>query len=179
MTNLSPAMSRNLWIGLMTIASTATTIMLACATPFPALAALAAVHVRRTEGLLLIGAAWVMSQAVGFCLLGYSLDFHSIAWSVALGIAAIGSLLVARFSIASLGGVPVIARLVVAYVAAYVGFKLIVLGGSFELDDGWIAFSTKVLVRQFVRYGAILVGLVVLHRLLEVAGLRQPVAARA
>jgi hypothetical protein len=181
MTNLSPAVSRNLWIGLMTIASTVTTLALACATPFPALAALAAVHVRRTEGLLLIGAAWVASQLVGFCVLDYPMSSSNIAWSVALGLAAVGSLIVAQFSISKLGGSHVITRLVVAYVAAYVGFKLVVLGWSFALDDSWAAFSTKILVRQFVRYGAILVGLVILHRLLEVAGIRgaQPAAAQA
>ena len=181
MTTLSPAVSRNLWIGLMTIASTVTTLVLACATPFHALAALAAVRVRRNEGLLLIGAAWVASQLVGFCVLDYPKNSNSIAWSVALVMAAVGSLIVAQFSVAKLNGVHVIARLVVAYVAAYVGFKLVVLGWSFALDDGWAAFSAKILLRQFVRYGGILVGLVILHRLLEVAGVRgvQPAAVHA
>jgi hypothetical protein len=182
MKTLSPAAARNMWIGLMTIASTLMTLVLACATPFPALTALAAVHVRRTEGLLLIGAAWIMSQAVGFGLLDYPVDATNVAWSVALGTASVGSLLIARLSIARLSGVPVIARLIVAYVTAYVGFKIVVLGWSFVLDDGWAAFTAKVLLRQFLRYGAILIGLVLLHRVLEVAGirgLRQPAAAQA
>lgn len=182
MTNLSPAASRNLWIGLMTVASTVTTLVLACATPFPALAALAAVYVRRTEGMLLIGAAWVASQLVGFCVLDYPVDANSVAWSAGLGTAAIASLLVARLSIRQLGGVHVIGRLIVAYVAAYVGFKLAVLGWTIALDSGWAAFSTKVLLRQFVRYGAILAGLLVLHRLLELTGVkgdRAALAARA
>lgn len=172
MTNLSPAVSRNLWIGLMTVASTVTTLVLACATPFPALAALAAVYVRRAEALLLIAAAWGASQVVGFCVLDYPVDANSVAWSAGLGTSAIVSLLVAQLSIRQLGTVHVIGRLIVAYVAAYVGFKVAVFGWTLALDSGWAAFSTKVLLRQFVRYGAILAGLVVLHRLLELAGVK-------
>lgn len=40
-----------LWTTLLTAASTATTFMLACATPFPALAALTSVHMRRHDGM--------------------------------------------------------------------------------------------------------------------------------
>ena len=177
MTQLPPALARNPWIGFMTVASTVTTLILACATPFPALAALAAVHVRRAEGLMLIAAAWVMSQAVGFGILGYPLNANSLAWSAALGIAAIGSLLIARAAIARLGKAHPIARLTIAYVAAFIGFKAVILVWSFALDDGWAAFSAEVLARQFVRYGAILAGLALLHRLLEITGIRDLRAA--
>lgn len=180
MTTLSPTAARHLWVGLMTVASTVTTLALACATPFPALAALAATQVRRTEGVMLMGAAWAISQAVGFCLLDYPLNAKNLAWASALGSAAISALLVARFAVARLGNASSLARLVIAYVAAYVGFKAVLLGWVMALDDGWAAFSTEILARQFVRYGAILIGLVVLHRLLGLAGIRganTPVAA--
>lgn len=179
MTTLLTAATRNLWVGLMTVASTVTTLVLACATPFPALAALAGTHVRRTEGMVLMVTAWAMSQAVGFFVLGYPLNAGNLAWSAALGTAAVGSLLAAGAMAARLGGAHVIVRLSLTYVTAYVGFKAIVLLWSFALDDGWAAFTAEVLLRQFIRYGAILIGLVVFHKLLELAGVRvlQPPAA--
>ena len=42
-----------LWVTLLTAASSVTTLALGCATPFPSLAALAAVHMRRRDGLAL------------------------------------------------------------------------------------------------------------------------------
>ena len=63
-----------LWISLLTAASTGTTLLLACATPFPALAALSAVHMRPRDGIALMMLAWAASQAVGFGLLGYPHD---------------------------------------------------------------------------------------------------------
>jgi hypothetical protein len=170
MPTLSPAVARNLWIGAMVAASTVTTLMLACATPFPALAAIAALHVRRTEGVALILVVWIAAQITGFGLLHYPVDADSIGWALALGVAAIGSLFAADLAARAMPGANYVARLVVAYVAAYIGFKLVVLLGAFALQSGWAAFKAEVLARQFVRYGLILVGLVVFQRVLALVG---------
>ena len=53
-----------LWIGLLTGASALTTWALGCSTPFPALAALAAAHMRRQDGIGLVVVAWLASQVV-------------------------------------------------------------------------------------------------------------------
>ena len=74
-----------LWILLLTLTSTATTLALGCAMPFAALAALAALHLRQRDGLILLGLAWVANQAVGFGLMGYPHDPRTIAWGVGLG----------------------------------------------------------------------------------------------
>lgn len=182
MPNLSPAAARHLWIGLITAASAVTTLVLACATPFPALAALAALYVRRGEGLMLMAAAWVTSQAIGFGLNGYARDATNLAWSAALASAAVGSLLVARHAAARAARLNPLIQLCIAYVAAYLAFKSIVLVWTIALDEGWAAFSAEVLARQFVRYGLILGGLVLLHKLLELAGVsasRNLAAAKA
>lgn len=171
MSNLSPAAARNIWIGLITVASAITTLVLACATPFPALAALAALYVRRSEGLMLMAAAWATSQAIGFGLNGYALDGTNFAWSVALACGAVGSLLVARYAAARAAHLNPLLQLSIAYVAAYLAFKSVVFVWTLALDEGWAAFSAEVLARQFVRYGLILGGLVLLHRLLVWAGI--------
>ena len=51
MAALSDRGASALWVSLLTAASTTATLALACATPFPALAALAAVHMRRRDGV--------------------------------------------------------------------------------------------------------------------------------
>lgn len=165
------AFARYSWVGLMTAASGAASLALACATPFPALAALAAMHVRRTDGLMLIGAAWVVSQIVGFGIKGYPLDGHALLWPVAMACAGAGSLFAAEAVTRGLAKVNPVLRLGLAYVAAYAGFKLVVLVGVNLFDHGWAAFSSEVMVRQFVRYGAILIGLAGLHALLMRLGL--------
>ena len=141
---MSPAAARNLWIGSMTFASIATTLVLACATPFPALAALAALYVPRKAGIILMLAAWSASQAVGYCLLDYSLTAQNAGWAVTLALAAI---------------------------AAFVGFKLVVLIGAVAMNAGYGAFTPDILLRQFVRYALILGGLRLFQLLLESGGL--------
>jgi succinate-acetate transporter protein len=62
-TTASKSTASTLWILLLTAASTVTTLVLACATPFPSLAA---VHVNGGDGIVLMLLAWVASQAKVF-----------------------------------------------------------------------------------------------------------------
>ncbi|MEG3166007.1 hypothetical protein U1701_15525 [Sphingomonas sp. PB2P19] len=158
------------WILLLTIASTATTLVFACATPFPALAALAAVHMHRRDGVMLMIASWVASQAVGFCVLGYPRDASTLAWGAAIGLAAIAGVLAAG---AAARGTPAV-RLVLAYVAAFAGFKLAILVASLALGGVGTALSVEIMTRQFVRNGAILIGLLALYHALRGAGIPAP-----
>ncbi|MES2494678.1 MAG: hypothetical protein V4618_01060 [Pseudomonadota bacterium] len=153
-----------LWIVLLTLASTATTLLLACATPFPALAALAAVHMRRADGLALMLLAWVASQAVGFCLLDYPLEAKTFAWGVSLATAAVAAVLAAQALLPRFAGAPLWARLSIAYVAAFAVFKAVVFLWALGLGGAHVMAAPAVMANQFVRNGAILIGLVLLHR---------------
>ena len=179
MSTLSPVLSRNLWLGAMAVAGIATTLIFKCATPYPALAALAALHVDRRGGAALMLVSWLAAQITGFALLHYPVTAENIGWAVALGAGSIGALFAARWSDASLAGGAYLARLAIAYVAATVAFKLAVLVGAFALGSGWAAFAPDVLGRQFVRYGLILAGLAVFHQLLTRLGVRTGRAAHA
>jgi hypothetical protein len=158
------------WILLLTMASTVTTLVFACATPFPALAALAAVHMRRSDGVLLMVAAWVASQAVGFCVLGYPMDASTFAWGVSIGLGAIVGVIAA--GVAARGSPAV--RLVLAYVAAFVAFKVVILLASLALGGVGTALSVEIMARQFVRNGAILIGLLALYHVLTAVGVPAP-----
>lgn len=150
-----------LWIMLLTGASTATTLALACATPFTALAALAATRMHARDGMLLMLACWGASQIVGFCVLDYPRDARTMAWGVALGTGALAALGAARVA-ARFGRGPIV-QLILAYLAASIGFKLVILLWSFGLGGVATALSPAINARQLIRNGAILVGLLGLY----------------
>lgn len=163
-----------LWVALLTAASTATTLALACATPFPALAALAAVHMRRPGGVALMLLAWLASQCVGFFLLGYPRDGSTLAWGFGLGTAAVGSALAGYAAVRAAGYRPVAARLSLAYAAGFTAYKAIIVGWALVLGGLHTATAPDLLAEQFVRNGAILIGLYGLYRLLVAAGVPAP-----
>jgi hypothetical protein len=170
-TYLSQSGVSALWIGLLTAASTMTTLALACATPFPALAALAAVHMQRRDGITLMIVTWLASQIVGFGVLGYPHDPKTLGWGAALAIAAIGSGVGAYSALRLLGDRLLVMRLGSAYVAAFVAFKALVFIASLGLGGTATALAPALLVEQFVRNAAILVGLLVLYHGLVAIGL--------
>jgi hypothetical protein len=174
-TGLSRRGASMLWIMLLTAASTITTLLLACATPFPALAALAAVHMHRRDGLTLMGAAWAASQLTGFLILGYEIKDTTWGWAAGLGVAALVSAAGSYAALGRLSGRSTALRLAVAYVAGFVAFKLVILFFSFGLGGVATTLDPDILTRQFLRNGAILTGLFLLYRGLVAAGV--PAAA--
>lgn len=167
----SDTRASTLWIMLLTAAATITTLALACATPFTALAALAATQMRRRDGVALMIVAWLASQAVGFCVLDYPRDMSTLLWAVALGTAAVASVLAARAVTMRAGIHNQIARIAIAYLVAAVAFKLVILLWSFGLGGVATALSPAINARQIVRNGAILIGLLALYRGLVSIGL--------
>lgn len=171
MTGSATARASTLWIVLLTVASTATTLVFACATPFPALAALAALHMRRPDGMILMLLSWFASQVAGFGLLGYPHEVQTLLWAVDLLSAALGSALAAYAVLGRMEGASFPVRLAASYVAAFLAFKLVALVWALFLGGIETAYSIEVLVRQFARNGAILLGLLALYHLLVRIGL--------
>lgn len=179
MAALSQRGASALWVSLLTAASTVTTLALGCATPFPSLAALAAVHMRRRDGILLMLLAWAASQFVGFFLLGYPRDGSTLAWGVGLGTAAVGSALASYAALQALPYRSVAARLGLAYAAGSTAFKAIILVWALFLGGLHTAMAPELLAEQFVRNGAILIGLYALYRALVAIGVPAPPKAAA
>lgn len=174
---ISTRRASTLWIMLLTIASTATTLVFACATPFPALAALAAAHMRRADGVALAVAAWAASQGVGFCLLAYPMDVSTALWGVAIGTAAVAGALAAHAAAARVAENE-IARLAAAFVAAFAAFKIVILLWSLARGEVGTALSVEIMARQFARNALILGGLAALYHCLVRAGLPTPTQMR-
>lgn len=172
---LSRPANSALWIALLTAASTVTTLIFACATPFPSLAAIAAVYLSRRDGLLLMLAAWGVSQGIGFGLLGYPHDAGTILTALALGLAAIASLFAARMAIGgrAIGGAAAMA-LPIAFIAGFIVFKATILFCSPVIGHADVALSMPIMLRQFVRYAAILAVLTALYHGLTAIGVPAP-----
>ncbi len=177
MTTIQTRQADLLWILLFTVASTLTTLIFACATPFPALAALAAVHLDRRDGILLMVAAWGVSQAIGFCAMGYPWDAATALTGIAIGVSAVAGAIAASVADRLAGARAPLVRLAIAYLAAFATFKVGILLWSPAIGHTDVALSLPILQRQFVRYAAILAGLYALYRALTALGVPAPDAA--
>ena len=161
-----------LWIVLLTAASLMTTWALACMTPFAALAALAATHMRSRDGAALMLVSWGVSQGVGFGLLHYPHDATTIAWGVALGLAALGAVGGAYLALSMLRTDNLAARLSVAFVAAFVSFKLVLVVGDVVLGSPFSStVAPRLLLVQVPREAAVTLALLLLYRSLVAIGL--------
>ena len=116
-----------LWISVMAAVSIASTLVLACAMPFEALAAFAALHFGRRDGIWLTALCWAANQAIGFGLLHYPVEFTSLAWSPGLLLAALAALGAARSVAGRLARWQAWVRAPAALAVAFVAFKAVVL----------------------------------------------------
>jgi hypothetical protein len=159
-----------LWIILLTAASAVTTFAFSCATPFAALAALAAVHMKRQDGITLMLLSWAVSQGVGFVLLDYPHDAKTFAWGAGLATAAVGAVAVAYMPLPRFRQASAIARLILAYVAAFVAFKFVILLWALVLGGVDTTLDPLIVSRQFFQNAVILAGLFILYRALVALG---------
>ena len=171
---------RWLWILLLTAASVFVTLGMACATPFAALATLAALHMSRRDGLALIGIAWLADQAVGYGLLGYPRTANSFAWGVILGVGAFVALLAAQALAGRLRDRGAVLAGGLAFAGALVAYEGVLGAATAVLASGAEAFSLPI-VGWVLRVNLLsLLGLLILYRLAVWIGLvtREPLGAR-
>jgi hypothetical protein len=63
--------ARGLWIALIVSSGVLLSPVFACATPFAALATVAALKLGRRDTVAVLGLVWLANQAIGYCYLGY------------------------------------------------------------------------------------------------------------
>src|SRR5712691_11934544 len=78
-----------LWLALLVAASAAFSFVFACATPFAAFGAAAALTLSRRDALRLTVAVWLANQVLGYAVLQYPWTANSFAWGAVLGAAAV------------------------------------------------------------------------------------------
>jgi hypothetical protein len=160
-----------LWLALLVAASVAFSLGFACAVPFAAFGAVAALTLSRRDALLLIGAVWLANQIVGFSVLSYPWDASTLTWGVVLGIVAILTTVAAQATARRLQG----RGAVVASLAAFVGAFIVYEGGlylvSATLLGGTEDFTPTIITRILAINAAAFVALLVLDRLAIAGGL--------
>lgn len=124
---------RVLWGALLVGASIAFSFALACATPFAALAAIAALFMRRRDGFVLIAVAWFANQCVGYGFLHFPRTTDSFAWGLMIGLAALAATHAAMMAkvyarTAIVGGA-------LAFAAAFVAYEAVLFATGVVASD--------------------------------------------
>jgi hypothetical protein len=135
------------WIILIASTAVVFSLSLACVMPFVALAAVSTLALPRRMAAVAVIAAWAANQCVGYGVLGYPRTWDSYAWGLAIGIAAVGALLVADVSIRMSGRL--MAAIPVSFVAAYLVYEAILFSATSILPSGSGAFSLPVMAQVF------------------------------
>jgi hypothetical protein len=144
---------------------------LACAAPFAALAAVAALGLPISHAVATMVAAWLVNQAIGFFVLSYPWDAQAALWGVAIGVASIACVLAAK-AVLDVAGSNAWLRPIVGFVAAFVVFELALLawvpllgsGGTFapsvvaEVLGYNVAFLAALLLVQAIAFRSVRLG---------------------
>jgi len=162
---------QTLWLALLVAACVGFSLGFACAMPFAALGAAAALTLDRRDGLLLTGGGWLANQVVGFGVLNYPLDGETFTWGLILGAVAILTTLSAQTVSRRLDlyRFPVIA--LASFLAAFAVYE----GGLFAVSGtamgGTEDFALAIMVRILEINAAAFLGLLALNRLAVAGGL--------
>ncbi len=131
---------------LLTTACALASFAFACATPFAAFAVLAAAMLPLSSALLVVAAAWIVNQAIGFGALGYPMELNTLLWGFAIGAAALFATVSARVVLRLLERTAWPAALGIALVAAYAAYELVLFACTPALG-GAGAFTLAVVAR--------------------------------
>lgn len=160
-----------LWLALLVAASVAFSFGFACAVPFAAFGAIAALTLTRRDALLLIGAVWLANQVVGFTVLNYPWTASTFAWGVALGVVAVLATIVAQSIARHLDGRGAAVVSLAAFAGAFVTYE----GGLFVVAAGLLGgtedFVPAIVARILEINAAGFIGLLVLNRLAIAGGI--------
>jgi hypothetical protein len=148
-------------IALFPITAILCSFVFACATPFAALATLAAISLGKRDAFFAVALTWLANQAIGYGVLIYPQDALSFAWGAAIGVAAVVSLRVAQRLQSS-----VIAAFFGAFVAYEFTLFLVALTPLGGLDTFSPAIISQIaltnIIAVFVAYA---ISLLTRHRL--------------
>jgi hypothetical protein len=111
------------WGGILTVLTVASTLAVACGTPFAALATLAALFLPRRDAFVLIAVNWVANQAIGFGLLHYPLNWDCYRGGINLGIAALLSTMAALLAQAALRNAATTLRAIGSFAVAFLAYE--------------------------------------------------------
>ncbi|MDR3534076.1 MAG: hypothetical protein P4L90_26360 [Rhodopila sp.] len=159
---------RAIWIALIVTSGICLSTFFACATPFAALAALAALKLNRRDAAAIVGLVWLANQAIGYGFLGYPWTWDSAAWGVAIGVSAGFAVLAARGLSTTR---PASLAVSLPFMAAFAAFELGLYVAGFMLPGSDGAFSASVIGHVFLINLVTLAVLMAVYHLAMLVGL--------
>jgi hypothetical protein len=135
----------------------------ACATPFAAYGVIAAAVLPLPSAFLVVGAAWIVNQAIGFGALHYPHDPNTIFWGLAIGAAALAATAAAAFILNVLVRSVRLVALGSALVAAYAAYEAVLFACT-PLLGGTGAFTAAIVARLGLLNVVWLIGLVLVFQ---------------
>lgn len=123
-----------LWIGLIALLSVAFSAAFACATPFAAFAAAAALTLTRTQAFAMVAAAWFANQFAGYAFLGYPVEAQSLVWGAAIGAASLIATYATIKSLEMIANKTFALRFIVAIIVAALAYQAVMLFAALALD---------------------------------------------
>ncbi|MFN4088828.1 MAG: hypothetical protein ACK4QW_07255 [Alphaproteobacteria bacterium] len=173
-----PARAQSEWVVLIAIATIAGSVVFACAAPFAAVAAFAALHLGRRDAFFLIGIVWAANQAIGYGFLGYPQTWSSVGWGLAIGAGAAvatGAAMATAHRTERLGPLP--AALAV-FAVAFAAYQLALFAATAVLPSSAGAFDLPVVLYVLQVNAAAFAMLAAARALARAAGLPVPGAGR-
>jgi hypothetical protein len=140
---------RPIWIALLVAASIAFSLGFACATPFAAFAAVAALTMNRRGAMLLVGLVWLANQGIGFGVLHYPWTLDCLAWGVGLGIVALLSVLGAEYGAKHFIALNGIVASTVAFLSAFGVYEGLLFIASIIFQSGVADYAPAIVERIF------------------------------
>jgi hypothetical protein len=107
----------------LTVLTVASTLAVACGTPFAALAALAALFLPRKDAFALIAVNWLANQAIGFGLLHYPHNWDCYRGGINLGVAALLSTMAAMLARGALRSLAATVKAIGSFAVAFVAYE--------------------------------------------------------
>jgi hypothetical protein len=170
------------WIALLTVATILGSFVFACATPFAALGAVAALNMRKRDAFALTGVNFAANQIVGFGFLHYPQTWDTYAWGAAIGIGAMVAT-AAAIGAASLlrSALPWAVAAVATFAVAVGAYELSLYAATAVLPTEADAFSLQTVLYVVQVDGIAFAGLLVLQGIGQMIGLaaKPPMVATA
>jgi hypothetical protein len=116
--------------GLLTLSCALASFAFACATPFAAFAVIAAATLPVRPALIVVTAAWLVNQAIGFCALGYPHDLDTVAWGFVIGAAALTATIAAALVLRAAASMMLPIAFGVALACAYAAYEIVLFAAT-------------------------------------------------
>ncbi len=162
------------WNAIIVVSTLLFSLILACATPFAALAGLAALHLSRKQGLSVILAAWLLNQIIGYGLLDYPQTWDSFAWGAMIALAGLSAAGIAFAVDHRLAHSNELLRTLAVFASAFMTYEIVLSAATLLLPAGEEAFSFAVVMQILLINGLAFIGLSALQNLGLTLGLTLP-----